>query len=195
MVEFDEANDVAAAAATIAVEQVLAGVNEKAGLMVGVQRTKPQEAAEADGPSLLPIVCLQILQQRNLLFQFIEGASIHGLLASIGRIRQATPRAPATRGGGRQRRTPMAPTVSQEHTLSRRRRAHRRRVDGSGERDGSLQCGAACSTETPAAMLSQACCRQRKLKCPERARQSGKIVKVLLHGLQIPRRTQIQSWH
>jgi hypothetical protein len=66
--------------------------------------------------------------------------------------------------------------------LSRRRTAHRRRVDGSGERDGSLQCGAACSTEAPAAMLSQACCRQRKLKCPESASESGKIVKVLLHG-------------
>jgi hypothetical protein len=50
------------------------------------------------------------------------------------------------------------------------------------ERAGSLQCGAACSTETPAAMLSQACCRQRKLKCPEGASQSGKIVKVLLHA-------------
>jgi len=97
--------------------------------------------------------------------------------------------------GVRKRCTPMAPAVSQDHTLSRRRRAHRRRVHGSGERDGSLQCGAACSTEAPAAMLSQACCRQSRLKCPEGASQSGKIVKVLLHGRQIPRRTQIQSWH
>ena len=89
MVELDEANDVAAATAALAVEQVFAGVNEKAGLMVGVQRTQSQETAEADGPSLLPIVCLQILQQRNLLFQFIESSSSHGLLASIRRIRQA----------------------------------------------------------------------------------------------------------
>src|SRR5450759_4015055 len=59
--------------------------------------------------------------------------------------------------------TQLAPAFTQRHTLSRRRCAQRRRVDGSGERDGSLQCGAACSTETPAAMLSQACCRQRKL--------------------------------
>jgi len=76
----------------------------------------------------------------------------------------------------------MAPAVSQDHTLSRRRRAHRRRVDGSGERDGSLQCGAACSTEAPAAMLSQACRRQRKLKGAEGNSQSGKIVKVFPHG-------------
>ncbi len=97
--------------------------------------------------------------------------------------------------GARKRCIPMAPTVSQDHTLSRRRRTHRRRVDGSGEREGSLQCGAACSTDSPAAMLSQACCRQRKLKCAEGASQSGKMVKVLLHGRQIPRRIQIQSWH
>ena len=47
---------------------------------------------------------------------------------------------------------PMAPAFTQHHTLSSRRCAHRRRVDGSGKRDGSLQCGAACSTESPAAM-------------------------------------------
>ena len=84
--------------------------------------------------------------------------------------------------GARKRRLPMAPAFTQQSTLSSRRCAQRRSVDGSGERDGSLQCGTACSTESPAAMLSQACCRQRKLKCPEGASQSGKIVKVLLHG-------------
>jgi len=55
-------------------------------------------------------------------------------------------------------------------------------VDGSGERDGSLQCGAACSTEVPDAMLSQACCRQRKLKGAEGTSQSGKIVNVFPQG-------------
>ena len=42
-------------------------------------------------------------------------------------------------------------------------------------------------------MLSQACCRQRKLKCPQGASQSGKIVKVFPQGGQIPRRTQMCS--
>jgi hypothetical protein len=84
--------------------------------------------------------------------------------------------------GARKKCSPMAPAFTQQHTLSRRRYAHRRRVDGSGERDGSLQCGGACSTESPAVMLSQACCRQRKLKGAEGANQSGKIVKVLLQG-------------
>ena len=84
--------------------------------------------------------------------------------------------------GDRKNRAGMAKAFTQQHTLSRRRCAHRRSVDGSGERDGSLQCGAACSTEIPAATLSQACCRQRKVKGAEGTSQPAKIVKVLLHG-------------
>jgi hypothetical protein len=38
---------------------------------------------------------LQIVQQRNLLFPLVEGLTIHGLLASIGRIRQTAPRSQA----------------------------------------------------------------------------------------------------
>jgi hypothetical protein len=37
-----------------------------------------------------------IVPQRNLLFQFIEGWAIHGLLASAGRIRQRAVRFQAT---------------------------------------------------------------------------------------------------
>jgi hypothetical protein len=84
--------------------------------------------------------------------------------------------------GGRKRRTLMVPAFTQQQTLSSRRRAHRRRVEGSGERDGSLQCGAASSMESPAAMCSQACWRHRKLKGAEGASQSGKIVKVFPQG-------------
>ena len=50
------------AAAAVTVEQILVGVNEKAGLPLGVQRAQSQKAAEADRPGLLPIVSLQILQ-------------------------------------------------------------------------------------------------------------------------------------
>jgi hypothetical protein len=84
--------------------------------------------------------------------------------------------------GAHKKCAPMAPAFTQQHKLSSRRWAHRRKVQGSGERDGSLQCGAACSTQSPAAMCAQACWRQRTLKCPEGASQSGKMVKVLLHG-------------
>ena len=125
---------------------------------------------------------LQITHERNLLFQVVESLAIHGLLASIVRIRPSAPRSQATMVGARKKWWPMAPAFTQQHTLSRRRCAHRRSVDGSGERDGSLQCEAACSTESPAATFSHACCRQRKVKGAEGTSQSAKIVKVLLHG-------------
>ena len=84
--------------------------------------------------------------------------------------------------GARKKCAPMTPTFTLQHTHIRRRCTHRRRVDGSDKRDGSLQCGAACSTEAPAAMLSQASCRQRNVKGAEGTNQSGKIVKVFLQG-------------
>ncbi len=52
--------------------------------------------------------------------------------------------------GDRKKCSFRTPALTQHHTLSSRRRAHRRTVDGSGKRAGSLQCGAACSTESPA---------------------------------------------
>ncbi|HEY6371174.1 MAG TPA: hypothetical protein VIX37_11395 [Candidatus Sulfotelmatobacter sp.] len=111
----------------------------------------------------------------------------------MGRIRQIVLRSQATVVGARKKCATVAPALTQQHTLSRRRCAHLRRVDGSGERDGSLQCGTARSTESPAARFSQACCRQRKLKGAEGTSQSGKIVKVWLQGWQTPRRTQMRS--
>jgi hypothetical protein len=134
---------------------------------------------------------LQITHERNLLFQVVESLAIHGLLASIGSIRQSALRSQATMVGARKKRVPIAPAITQQQTLSSRRCAHRRKVDESGERDGSLQCGADCSTEAPATIRSQASCRQGTLKCPEGANQFGKTVKVFPHGRQIPRRTQM----
>jgi hypothetical protein len=111
----------------------------------------------------------------------------------MGRIRQSALRSQATMVGTRKKCGSIAPAFTQQRTPSRRRCAHRRSVDGSGKRDGSLQCGAACSTESPAAMCSQACCRQRMLNGAEGTSQSGNTVKVFPHGLQIPRRTQMLS--
>ena len=182
VIEFGEANHVPAAATAVAVEKVFVGIHQEAWFVISMQRAQPHPSATAEWPRRVPIMRLQIAHQGNLLFQLVESLAIHGLLASIGRIRQSAPRSQATMVGARKKCAPMAPAFTQQHTLSRRRCAHRRRVDGSGERDGSLQCGAACSTESPAAMLSQACCRQRKLKGADGASQSGKIVKVLLHG-------------
>jgi hypothetical protein len=103
--------------------------------------------------------------------------TVRAMILSLGRFGVA----PAEQVKTLKKRWPIAPAFTQQRTLSRRRCAQRRRVDGSGERDGSLQCGAACSTEAPTAMCSQACCRHLKVKGAEGTSQSAKIVKVLLH--------------
>ena len=158
------------------------GIHEEAWLVIFMQRTQPHPSATAEWPRRAPILRVQIAHQGNLLFQVVESFAIHGLLASMGRIRQSASKSQATRVGGRKSRRQSRPALSQQHKLSRRHCAHRRSVDGSGEREGSLQCGAACSTESPAAMRSQACSRQRKLNGASGTNQSGKIVKVLLHA-------------
>src|ERR1019366_4537217 len=195
VIKLGKANHIAAAATTVAVEQVFAGIHQEAWFVISMQRAQPHLSATAEGPRRVPIMRLQIAHQGNLPFQIVEILAIHGLLASISRIRQTIPKSQATMVDARKKCSPtMTPAFTQQHTLSRRRCAHRRRVDGSGECDGSLQCGAACSTVAPAAMFSQACCRQRKVKGAEGASQSGKIVKVLWHGRHIPRRAQMRSW-
>jgi hypothetical protein len=140
----------------------------------------------------MPIMSLQILQQRDLLLQFVDSLTTHGLLASSGRLRHSAGRSQATMVGACRKCCPW--DRAQHHKLSSRRCAHRRTVEASGERDGSLQSGAACSAVSPTAMRSQACCRQGTVKCPEGANQLGNTVKVFLHGRQIPRRTQIRSY-
>ncbi len=76
-------------AANWTVEQVLVRVQQKARLVIGVQRTQPHEASPPEASSRLPIVGLQVIQQRNLLLQFIERFAVHGLMASSRRIRHA----------------------------------------------------------------------------------------------------------
>ena len=65
-----------------------------------------------------------------MLFQFIERDSIHGLLASIGRIGQTALRSQARMVGASRKWIPITPAVSQHHTLSKRRCAHRRTLEG-----------------------------------------------------------------
>ena len=71
--------------------------------MISMQRAQPHPSATAERPCRLPIMRLQITHQRNLLFQVVESLAIHGLLASIGRIRQSATRSQATMVGGRKK--------------------------------------------------------------------------------------------
>ena len=95
MIEFGKANHVTAATTAVAVEQALTGIHQETWFVIGVQRTQSHQATAAEMSGRLPILRLQIVQQRNLLFQLIESLATHGLLASIGRIRQSAPRSQA----------------------------------------------------------------------------------------------------
>jgi hypothetical protein len=199
VIEFDKPNHIPTTAAAVAIKQILARVHQETGLMIIVQGAQSHPAAQPESPFRMPILSLEVLQQRNLPLQFVEGLTIHGLLTSIGSIRQTAPRSQATMVGARKKLSPMAPAFAQQQTLSRRRYTQRRIVDGSGERDGSRQPGAAASRDLPAAICSQAACRQLKLNGDDGASQRGRIVNVFLQGRQMPRRTQRlvcrSSWH
>src|SRR5687767_3605634 len=91
MMEFHKANHVTATTTAIAIEQAFAGIHKKAWFVIGVQGTQSHQSTAAKLPGRPPIMSLQIVQQRNLLFQLVERLTIHGLLASVGRIRRPRP--------------------------------------------------------------------------------------------------------
>jgi hypothetical protein len=103
MVEFGEPDHVSATAAPIAVEKVALRIDQEARLVILVQGTQPHPAAAGEGPSRAPILRLEISHERKLMFQVVESLSIHGLLASIGRIRQTAGRSQATMVGDRKK--------------------------------------------------------------------------------------------
>ena len=121
MIQLGEADHIAAAAAAIAVEQVLVGIDQKARFVIGMQRAQSHQSAAADAPGRLPILRLQIVQQRNLLLQLVDGVAIHGVLASSRRIRQTALRSQARMVGVRKSARPWPPVFIQDHRLSSRR--------------------------------------------------------------------------
>jgi len=121
VIELCKANHVSAAATAVAVEKVFVGVHQKAWFVVPVQRAQPHPSTTTEWPRGVPVMRLQIAHQRNLLFQVVKISAIHGLLASMGRIRQSVPRSQATMVGARKKCWPMAPAFTQQRTLSRRR--------------------------------------------------------------------------
>jgi hypothetical protein len=166
VIEFGKANHIATAATAVAVEQILVRIHEEARLMIVVQRAQPHPSAAAEPLNRSPIVGLQIVQQGNLLFKFVDCLSTHGLSASNGRIRRMALQSQARMVGEVERPQPAA---CQSFAASRvprciKRPAHRRTVDGSGDRDGSATSGTASSQLLSAwRSNSQACCRQWRL--------------------------------
>ena len=69
--EFDKTNQVTAAAAAVAVEQILTGIDVEGRTMVVMQGTKPNELLLAGGVGG-PVVLPQIVQQRNPLLEALH---------------------------------------------------------------------------------------------------------------------------
>ena len=165
-IDLGKANHIAAAATAVAVEQVLAGIHQEAGLVIVVQRAQPHPSIAAESPKRPPMVCFQVVQQGNLLLEFIDGLSTHGLLASQGRIRRIAVQSQARMVGEVETRQPVACQSCAASTVPScsKRAAHRRTVDGSGDRDGSATWGTDRSQLALAwRSNSQACWRQWRL--------------------------------
>jgi hypothetical protein len=118
VIELGEANHVPAAATAVAVEQVFVGVHQEAWFVIFMQRAQPHPSATAEWPRRAANHAPADSPSRNLLFQVVESLTIHGLLASMGRIRQTALRSQARMVGARKKCWPMAPAFTQHHTLS-----------------------------------------------------------------------------
>ena len=82
--KLDKANQVAAAPTAVAIEQVLARVDVEAGASVLMQGTESDELGASCGAVPAPVVPLQVLQQRNALFELFQilAHGVHILPAS-----------------------------------------------------------------------------------------------------------------
>ena len=120
-----------------------------------------------ESPGRLPIVGVQIVQQRNLLFQLIERLSIHGLSCLHGQNTADRGPIPGKDGGWRAECSsphPATACLTAESPRETSRRHQRRTVDGSGNRSGSSDSREPIVPNSPDWRTdSHACCRQRKL--------------------------------
>ena len=76
--EFDEADQVAAPPAAVAVEQVLASIHVERRAFVPMQGTQPHELRLNAGALSAPVVQLQVLQQRKMFFEPFQILLAHG---------------------------------------------------------------------------------------------------------------------
>src|SRR6516162_884637 len=99
--ELDEADQVAAAATAVAVEQIFAGipVKRRAGLLM--QRAQADELLAGAGTTRLPVMALQVLQQRDALFEPLQILGHGAVFASRVESRRKTAVFPGKDGGRR----------------------------------------------------------------------------------------------
>ena len=81
MREFDKADKVATAPTAVTVEQIFLRVDVEGGMSVLMQRAESRELGAGIDPMPSPVVPLQVLQQRNTLFEPFEVLA-HGVHSS-----------------------------------------------------------------------------------------------------------------
>src|SRR5215471_3023563 len=99
--KFDEANQVTAALTAMAVEQVFAGIDVKRGPVLCVQRTESHELRSTADAASGPVAPLQILQQRNALFELFQILAHEADVPSRSRVKERQPAFPGKDGGRR----------------------------------------------------------------------------------------------
>src|SRR5215472_8235185 len=76
--QFDKANQVATAPAAVTVEQTFLCVDAEGGMGLLMQRAESHELRPGADPKTLPVVPVQVFQQRNTLFESFE-ILVHGV--------------------------------------------------------------------------------------------------------------------
>lgn len=89
--KFHEADQVAATLTTVAVKQIFSGVDIERGFGVGMQGAQSYELLAITGAATAPVTPLQILQQRNPVFELFQ-ISIHKPL--FPRVQETKPLRP-----------------------------------------------------------------------------------------------------
>jgi hypothetical protein len=103
VVQLDEADEIAATAAAIAIEQVLERVQLETGLVVEVQRAQSHQPPARNAARWLPTLSLQVFQQGNLLLDGIHSRPDHGEFASHCSVRPAAGQSQARMVGARKK--------------------------------------------------------------------------------------------
>ena len=184
--QLHQTDQIAAAPAAMAIENVLAAVDVERRLGLPMERTESRHFGASAAPQHFPASLFQVIKQRNALPESVGKVFSHPGFASGIRIRRPAVKSQARMVGGRR-----ILTFSQHSSDPNRRWNQRRNVEASGVRSGSRSVGAACSTGRPSQQASALCWRVGKPYCVPGRDQAGSTVQVRPQPAHSPRRTRM----
>ena len=100
--QLDKAQEIAALAATVTVEEIFAGVDIERGLGFLVQRTEADELGAVAGRPAGPFLLPQVVEQRQALFEFFNILAHGVVLPPEANVRRRPPAFPGNDGGRRE---------------------------------------------------------------------------------------------